>query len=96
MENFVKKTFFLSLLILTSFNVLAKQQTLTLNLPTMNCATCPFTVKMALNRVEGVSKAEVSYKTKQAIVIFDDAKTTAKDLVNATTNAGYPSTITND
>jgi len=92
----VKKTFFLSLLILTSFNVLAKQQTLTLNLPTMNCATCPFTVKMALNRVEGVSKAEVSYKTKQAIVIFDDAKTTAKDLVNATTNAGYPSTITND
>ena len=62
----------------------------------MNCATCPFTVKMALNPVDGVSKAEVSYKTKQVIVIFDDAKTTTKDLVTATTNAGYPSTITND
>ena len=92
----MKKTFFLTLLMLISFNAFAKQQTLTLNLPTMNCATCPFTVKMALNRVDGVSKAEVSYKTKQAIVIFDDIKTTAKDLVNATTNAGYPSTITND
>ncbi len=92
----MKKTFFLSLFMLISLNVLAKQQTLTLDLPTMNCATCPFTVKMALNRVNGVSKAEVSYKTKQAIVIFDDAKTTAKDLVNATTNAGYPSTIINN
>ena len=92
----MKKIFFLTLLILINFNVLAKQQTLTLNLPTMNCATCPFTVKMALNRVDGVSKAEVSYKTKQVVVIFDDAKTTAKDLVNATTNAGYPSTIIND
>jgi len=91
----VKKTFFLSLLMLISFNAFTKQQTLTLNVPTMNCATCPLTVKMALNRVDGVSKAEVSYKTKQAIVIFDDAKTTAKDLVNATTNAGYPSTIIN-
>lgn len=83
------------LLIPVSFSAFAKQQTVTLDLPTMNCATCPYTVRMALNRVDGVSKADVSYQSKQAVVIFDDAKTTAKDLVQATTNAGYPSTVIN-
>lgn len=91
----MKKIFFLYLLILFSFNAQAKQQTITLDLPTMNCVTCPYTVKMSLNRVDGVSSTEVSYKTKHAVVTFDDAKASADDLVKATTNAGYPSIIIN-
>ncbi|GMR16649.1 MAG: mercury resistance system periplasmic binding protein MerP [Gammaproteobacteria bacterium] len=91
----MKKIFCLYLLILLSFNAQAKQQTITLDLPTMNCVTCPFTVKMSLNRVDGVSKAEVSYKTKHAVVTFDDVKASTDDLVKATTNAGYPSTVIN-
>ena len=81
------------LLTLVSLTVWAKPQTVTLDLPTMNCAMCPITVKKALSKVDGVTEADVSYEKKQAVVIFDDAKTSAKALIQATTNAGYPSTV---
>lgn len=74
---------------------LATEQTVTLSVPGMTCAACPFTVRTALNRVEGVAKADVSYKKFEAKVIFDDEKTTVEALINATTNAGYPSSIKN-
>jgi periplasmic mercuric ion binding protein len=41
--------------------------------------------------VPGVAKAVVSYADKTAVVTFDDAKTAVPALINATTNAGYPS-----
>ncbi len=88
----MKKVALLSLLSLLSLSAFAKQQAVTLEVPTMNCVTCPFTVKKALQNVEGVSKADVTYGTKLAVVTFDDEKTTVKALIEATTNAGYPST----
>lgn len=81
---------------LASFSAWANPQTLTLDLPTMNCAMCPITVKKALTRVEGITKAEVSYEKKQAVVTFEDTKTSAEKLIEATTNAGYPSTIVSE
>lgn len=78
---------------IVSLNAFAKPQTVTLELPTMNCVTCPFTVKKALHNVDGVSKAEVIFKNKLAVVTFDDEKTTVKALTEATRNAGYPSTV---
>ncbi|KXJ50662.1 MAG: mercuric transport protein periplasmic component [Thalassospira sp. Nap_22] len=89
----MKKIALLTLLALTSLTAFAKQQTVTLVVPTMNCVTCPFTVKKALQNVEGVSKAEVTFETKLAVVTFDDEKTTVNTLTEATKNAGYPSTI---
>lgn len=80
-------------LIAASLSVWAKPQTVTLDLPTMNCAMCPITVKIALKKVDGVTKAEVSYEHKQAVVTFEDTQTNADKLIEATTNAGYPSTI---
>lgn len=80
-------------LTLASLSAWAKPQTVTLDLPTMNCAMCPITVKKALNKVEGVTEAEVSYEHKQAVVTFEDTQTSIKKLIDATTNAGYPSTI---
>ncbi len=72
--------------------VWASSQTVTLSVPGMTCAACPFTVKQALSKVKGVNKAEVSYEKKQAIVSFDDAKTNVQMLTKATADAGYPST----
>src|SRR5438445_4692239 len=48
--------------------------------------------KQALNEVQGVSRTEVSYEKKQAVVSFDDAKTNVRALTKATADAGYPST----
>ena len=71
----------------------AAPQTVTLSVPGMTCATCPITLKKALNKVEGVENIEVNLGKKEALVTFDDAKTTVQALVEATTNAGYPSTV---
>ena len=70
----------------------ATTQTVTLSVPGMTCAACPLTVKQALSKVQGVSKAEVSYEKKQAVVSFDDGKTNVQALTKATADAGYPST----
>lgn len=72
--------------------VWAATRTATLDVPGMTCAACPLTVKTALSRVPGVIKVEVLYKKKQAVVVYDDAKTNVHTLVKATTDAGYPST----
>ncbi|MCG8413633.1 MAG: mercury resistance system periplasmic binding protein MerP [Pseudomonadales bacterium] len=80
-------------LTLGSLSTWAKPQTVTLNLPTMNCAMCPVTIKKALNQVTGVTKVEVSFEHKQAVVTFEDTQTSAGKLIEATTNAGYPSTV---
>ena len=71
----------------------AAPKTVTLAVPGMTCATCPITVKKALTKVAGVAKVNVDLDKLQAIVTFDDAKTTAAALTKATTDAGYPSTV---
>lgn len=76
-----------------SLTIWASPQTVSLDLPTMNCSMCPITVEKVLKKVEGVIEADASYKKKQAVVTFDDAKTSADELIKATTNAGYPSSI---
>lgn len=69
----------------------AATRTVTLSVPGMTCSACPITVKKALSKVEGVSKVDVSYEKRHAVVTFDDAKASVEQLTRATTDAGYPS-----
>lgn len=71
----------------------AATKTVTLAVPGMTCAACPITVKTALGKVAGVEKTDVSFERREAVVTYDDAKTTAAALTNATAGAGYPSTV---
>lgn len=71
----------------------AAVKTVTLSVPGMDCPVCPITVKRALTKVDGVTKAEVNFDKRQAVVTFDDARTSVEALTKATTNAGYPSTV---
>jgi mercuric ion binding protein len=57
--------------------VFAATQTVTLSVG-MTCASCPITVKHALSKVEGVSKTDVSFDKRKAVVTFDDAKTNVR------------------
>lgn len=82
----------LTLLALLSTPALAALQTVTLSVPGMTCAACPFTVKAALDKVDGVSQVEVNYPAREAAVTFDDTRTSVETLTQATTDAGYPST----
>lgn len=71
----------------------AAPKMVTLSVPGMTCAACPITVKVALSKTPGVSKADVSYERRQATVFFDDAKTNTAELTRATADAGYPSQV---
>lgn len=73
--------------------VLAATQTVTLSVPGMTCAACPITVKKAISKVDGVSKIDVNFDKREAVVTFDDAKTSVQKLTKATENAGYPSSV---
>jgi len=88
------RTVLLSLMLAAiSSAALAENKTVTLSVPGMYCEMCPATVKKALSRVDGVSNVKASFKTKEAVVTYDDAKTTVEALTKATENAGYPSTL---
>jgi periplasmic mercuric ion binding protein len=54
---------------------------------------CEISVKRSLTKVEGVNKADVSFKTGEAVVTFDDTKTSVEALLKATAAAGYRSTL---
>jgi mercuric ion binding protein len=69
------------------------ERTVTLAVDNMTCELCPPIVKKSLARVAGVEKADVSAEKGTATVVFDDQKTNVAALINATTNAGYPSRL---
>ena len=59
----------------------------------MTCAACPITVKKALSKAEGVSKTNVTVEKREAVVTFDDSKTSIQKLTKATEDAGYRSSV---
>lgn len=89
----MKRSFIVLTLFALSGVALAAPKTVVLSVPSMNCSACPITVRTALQRVDGVEKVAVTYEPKEAVVTFDDAKTTVDKLRAATANAGFPSLV---
>lgn len=61
----------------------------TLEVEGMTCASCAFTVRAALKKLDGVKDAKVSKAANQAVVDFDPAKVTPRQMVDAIDKAGY-------
>jgi mercuric ion binding protein len=91
--NSMKILVILGALIVMPMSALAAEQTIKLKIDGMTCQSCPYQVKRALKRVEGVISASASLETSEAEVTFDDAVTNIAALTRATTNAGFPSTL---
>ncbi len=75
-----------------SSGAMAAERTVTLAVPNMTCAACPYIVRESMSAVDGVEKVDVSLEDKTATVTFDDAKTTAAAIADASERAGYPAT----
>ena len=71
----------------------ATPQTAILDVQNMTCLLCPVTIRKALEKVPGVMDAKVDFDHKTAIVKYDPDKASPAALVNATTNAGFPSKV---
>ncbi|MDE3095267.1 MAG: copper-translocating P-type ATPase [Chloroflexota bacterium] len=65
-----------------------KQQTLTLDITGMTCASCVRRVERALSKVEGVESANVNFASETALVTADGALPVAA-LIAAVQKAGY-------
>ncbi|HCY62217.1 MAG TPA: mercury resistance system periplasmic binding protein MerP [Oxalobacteraceae bacterium] len=76
-----------------SSTAFAAIQTTTLEVPGMTCSSCPITVKKALMKVDGVQQVKTSFEKREAVVTFDDSKTSIEKISMATANAGYPATV---
>jgi mercuric ion binding protein len=71
----------------------AGERTVRLAIDKIYCDSCPLTVSKAIQKVNGVKSAKVDYKTKTAVVVFDDAKTLVEAITAASTDAGYPARL---
>lgn len=68
-------------------------QTVTLDVQGMDCAGCVIGVRTVLKRLPGVSKAEVSYETRRAVVTYDPAKVTVAQMIAAIKTLKYTATV---
>jgi len=88
----LRKTLIAMLLALPFTALAVTPQTVVLDMQNMTCSLCTVTVKKALEKVSGVTIAQINYEKKTATVQFDPQKTSPTVLVKATTEAGFPST----
>lgn len=72
---------------------LAAEQTQTLAVQNMVCATCPYIVRQSLLAVDGVRQVQVSLEAGTATVVYDDSRVEPAALVAATTGAGFPAAL---
>lgn len=70
-----------------------EEQTQVFAIKNMSCPACPFTVKKAMARVEGVREVTVDFDAKTATAVFDPAIAKAEDVAAASTDIGYPATL---
>ncbi len=71
----------------------AALETVTFDVPSMTCASCPYIVTKTLKNVPGVTEATADFDTKTARVVFDMDKTNISALLDALKNRGYPSSV---
>lgn len=64
-----------------------------LDVPGMNCALCPISVRKALEKVPGVLAAKADLATRTAAATVDPDRVSAERLAKAVTDAGYPATV---
>ena len=69
--------------------VAGEQQTLVLEVKGMHCTGCASGIEAMLRRVDGVTKADVSFDDKVATVEYDPAKANAEKIIATIEKMGY-------
>ncbi len=100
-SRLIGRMLIIGLFIIGSANLFAStppsaEQTRTFTIENMTCPLCPVTVNKAMNNVDGVKSVDVDFDAKTATVRFDPTITTVDEIANASTNAGYPATVSGE
>ena len=91
-QKIIITALFISTLLISSVTF-AEEQTATLSVPGMTCASCPYIVKSTISVVNGVKKVTATFKDRTATVIFDDDVASIETIQQATADVGYPSSV---
>ena len=67
--------------------------TVRLHIEGMTCGGCTLATRRVLERLDGVTKAEVSYEQKRAVVTYDPAKVTVAQMIAAVATLKYTATV---
>lgn len=67
--------------------------TVTLHVDGMTCGGCTLATRKVLERLDGVTKADVSYERKRAVVIYDPSRVTAARMIAAVATLKYTATV---
>ncbi|MDP2642919.1 MAG: heavy metal translocating P-type ATPase [Candidatus Peregrinibacteria bacterium] len=62
----------------------------------MHCASCAAIIERSLKQVSGVKSANVNFAAEKASVVFDETKSSEKDLIEAVKKAGYTADLATD
>ena len=94
MRKVLALTVFVALVALVAGNVLAGEAAtanldVKLSVKGMTCSGCAHSVQAALEKVPGVTKAEILLDKNEAAVTYEKGKTTPEELIKAVEKAGY-------
>jgi mercuric ion transport protein len=67
----------------------ANVATMEVKIPSMDCAGCAVNIQRALRKEEGVGRAEVVFKTKDAVIEYDPAKISPKKIIAVIDETGF-------
>ncbi len=59
----------------------------------MTCGGCEAAVRMAVNRLEGITEVEASYEEGKATVTYDATTAKPEDIINAIEKLGYKAEV---
>lgn len=68
-------------------------KTITLKVDGMTCTLCVPAVKKAIQRTDGVKKAEASYEKGEAVVEYDSDKTNPEEFIKVLEKIGYKAAL---
>ena len=87
----------MTLAVVASGRAIAAEQSVTLRVENMFCASCPYIVQQTLIGVPGVTRVEISYHQAAAVVMavvdFEDTEANVTALTAATSSVGFPATV---
>lgn len=66
---------------------------LRVEIPGMNCAACALNIEAVLRKQDGVSQAEVSFDTKEALVRYDTSKLSPQKIISVIDQTGFKAKV---
>lgn len=71
------------------------EQSATLSIGGMHCASCAGIIERSLKKLEGIKTANVNFAAQKARVVYEGSQNNVEDLINAIKKAGYSAEVYN-